>query len=236
MTQIQLLIELQDIDSQLMELEALLGDLPKKVAELTAREERLIATLNTDKTRLKELELALKKAEATRQDLKTKIDRLKDQSFLASNNKQYDALMHEIDFLKTELDTVETEVLEWMEEKSQLETQVSEQESSLETLTSDLQSRRQVLEQQVAESSDEKARLEAQREEKVSRIEARYLRQYDRVRTARRGVAVIAIRSNACGGCGAFIPPQKIADVKSGASLASCDSCNRFLYWSDSDA
>ena len=46
-------------------------------------------------------------------DFKTKIDKHKDQLFLVTSNKQYDALQHEIDHLKNNLDEVETKSLEF---------------------------------------------------------------------------------------------------------------------------
>ena len=53
------LVELQDIDSQLDDLNGFLGDLPKMVEELNEQESRLILKLEEDKTRLKEINLSL---------------------------------------------------------------------------------------------------------------------------------------------------------------------------------
>ena len=87
------LIELQGIDTKLNDLNDLLGDLPSKVQGLNDQEESIKATLENNKDRLKELEVELHKGEVTVSQLQGKINTLKDQLFLVTNNKQYDALM-----------------------------------------------------------------------------------------------------------------------------------------------
>jgi DNA repair exonuclease SbcCD ATPase subunit len=59
------LIELQNTDTQLMELEDILGDLPKKVDELILEEKRVIKSIEDGKQRIKEIQLDLNKIEQT---------------------------------------------------------------------------------------------------------------------------------------------------------------------------
>ena len=111
MKNIEKIIQLQKIDSQLQEISELLGDLPFKVEKLKKEESSLIDSINNGKARLKELELDSSKSENQVKDIATKIEKHKDQLFLVTNNKQYDALQLEIDHLKTELDQLETKSL-----------------------------------------------------------------------------------------------------------------------------
>ncbi len=111
MDSIKQIIALQDIDSQLKDIAELLGDLPKKVEELKDEESALIQSVEDGKKRLKELDLELNKSEGLMKDINVKIDKHKDQLFLVTSNKQYDALQLEIDHLKGELDTIETKTL-----------------------------------------------------------------------------------------------------------------------------
>ena len=57
------------------------------------------------------------------------------------------------------------------------------------------------------------------------------LSEYDRIYKARNGLAVVPIMDSACGGCGGFIPPQIISEVKAGKGPHKCESCGRFLYF-----
>ena len=231
MNSIQYLIELQKIDSQLAEIEELLGDLPIKVTELKNKEDSLTSDFERGKARLKEIALEQHKTEMNLAEFKEKIDKLKDQLFLVTNNKQYDALMLEIDHLKENLDRNETTELELLEEKDQLAEQVKSQEQSLESLSKDLSSKRVKLEQALAASSSEKKDLESRREETAKDLSASVLARYNRILSARNGLAVVSLEGRSCGGCGAALPPQLVAEVKTLATIQDCSICTRFLFW-----
>jgi len=231
MNSIQYLIELQKIDSQLAEIEELLGDLPIKVTELKNKEDSLTSDFERGKARLKEIALEQHKTEMNLAEFKEKIDKLKDQLFLVTNNKQYDALMLEIDHLKENLDRNETTELELLEEKDQLAEQVKSQEQSLESLRKDLSSKRVNLDQALAASSSEKKDLESRREETAKDLSASVLARYNRILSARNGLAVISLEGRSCGGCGAALPPQLVAEVKTLMTIQNCSICTRFLFW-----
>ena len=231
MKNIEKIIQLQKIDSQLQEISELLGDLPFKVEKLKKEESSLIDSINNGKARLKELELDSSKSENQVKDIAAKIEKHKDQLFLVTNNKQYDALQLEIDHLKTELDQLETKSLEFLEEKEQLLEKVKSEEENLGSLSNDLIERRTRLEALMDESSEKKMRLESDRDNHIVNIEESILSQYERIQDARGGISEVQINSSACGGCGAFIPPQIVSEVRLGENTQTCDSCSRFLYW-----
>ena len=231
MVEVSHLVDLQAVDTQLSDLNELLGDLPKKVDKLHQGEESLINAVDNGKNRLKEIELALNKAEHRLADIKQKIDKLKDQLSLVTSNKQYDALTQEIEYLKQEMDEVELEDLELEEEKETLQNDVQEKENNLELLSEDLKTRRIRLENLIAESADKKSELEKEREEKSIHIDPSVLSRYVRVSDARDGLAVVTIDGNSCSGCGFVVPPQTVSVIRKKTLLYNCDVCSRFLYF-----
>ena len=150
---------------------------------------------------------------------------------MVTTNKQYDALQYEIDHLKAGLDDIETKTLEYTEEQETLEERIKSEEENLDTLSKDLIERREKLEVLMNESSEKKTKLKLQRDKKMKDIENTTLSRYDRIHAARKGISVIHVEGTACGGCGAFIPPQIISEVKAEKGSHTCDSCSRFLYW-----
>jgi hypothetical protein len=233
MNSIHQLKELQNIDNNLSEIRSYLGDLPVKVEELKSKETQLISELEKGKDRLKHIEVELNKIEVEIAAAKDKINSLKDQLFKVGNNRQYDALMTEIDHLKESVDQMETNDLELMEEKSQLKEKVKTQEESLDELTSDLSTRRGKLESTIAESGDRKEKLEQERNSKREEIPQSLLSRYDRILKAKKGLAVVSVDGKACEGCGSAIPPQIISYVKMKSNLYNCDVCGRFLFWEE---
>ena len=147
---IEKLVELQEIDTKLRDISDLLGDLPSKVEELNQEEESIKETLISDKLRLKELEVEIHKRELDVTQVNEKINKLKDQLFLVTNNKQYDALVLETDHLKEQRDSFETEHLSFLEEKETLTISVTTMESKLGDLTKDLSDRRVKLESAIS--------------------------------------------------------------------------------------
>jgi len=231
MIEVSQLVELQVVDTQLQDLNELLGDLPKKVDNLHQEEESLINTLDKGKNRLKEIELALNKAEHHLAEIKQKIDKLKDQLSLVTTNKQYDALTQEIEYLKQAMDEVELEDLELDEEKDTLRNDLQEKEENLESLSEDLRTRRGRLVDLIAESADKKSELEKEREEKSIHIDPSLLSRYVRIRDARYGLAVVTIDRNSCSVCGFVVPPQTVSVIRKKTLLYNCDVCSRFLYF-----
>ena len=225
------LVELQNIDSQLDDLNGLLGDLPKMVEELNEQESRLISKLKEDKTRLKDINLSLKKSETANSEIQEKINKLTDQLFLVTNNKQYDALTNEIDHFKEQKDENDSHIILSMDEKEILEKSINENETSLEDLKTDLGIRRKKLETALSETSEEKAALEKSREQQISKIDFSTIQIYTKVISARSGVAVVSLSGDACGGCGAALPIQMASEIRAAAAHTHrCDNCGRFVY------
>ena len=226
---VKYLVELQDIDTQLEDLNSLLGNLPKMVEELNKKENDLLSRIEENKIKLKNINLNTNKSETSNSQIDEKINKLTDQLFLVTNNKQYDALTNEIEHLQDQKSNHETDLLTYIEEKDIIEKEIDDDEKLCEELKEDLNNRRVKLEKAMSETAEEKEALEKSRNEKVSEIDENIIQIYTKVISARSGVAVVSLSGDSCGGCGAALPPQKASEVRSG-ELHRCDSCGRFLY------
>ena len=227
------LIELQSIDAKLKDINDLLGDLPSKVEDLNNQEYSMKSSLNNNKTRLKEVEIEANKRELDVAEKVEKISTLKDQLFLVTNNKQYDALMNEIDHIKAEKANFENQAIELLEEKETLQGSIKLMETELNELSQNLAVRREKLESAILESADEKSSLEQSRNEKLEQIDSSIVRIYNQVMIARDGTAVVPLVGSGCGGCGAHIPPQIVTEIRANTGMHRCDMCGRFLYKQD---
>ena len=223
------LIELQEIDSQLDDLNSLLGDLPKMVDDLNNQEHSLITKVEEDKKRSKDINLSLSKSETANKTIQEKIEQLTDQLFLVTNNKQYDALTLEIDHLKEKKEDHESQIISDIEENENLEKSINENEKLLSELKSDLDVRRKKLEEALSETADEKTALENSREKQVSKIDSSVMQIYSKVISARSGVAVVPLSGDSCGGCGAALPIQMASEIR-GGKTHRCFNCGRFVY------
>ena len=226
----QHLIELQEIDNQLQDLNSLLGDLPKSVNEMNQEEDVLSTNLEKNKILLKEIRVEFHKSEGKVEEIENKIDKIKDQLFLVTNNKQYDALSHEIDYLKEEKSRIESKILIFLGEKDELKNNIENEEIQLKSLADELVNRKKKLKTMLSKSADEKSVLEQKRQEKVQQIDSNTIALYNQVSGARDGLAVIHLSGNSCGGCGAAITMQTISEIRSNNTIYRCDICSRFVY------
>ena len=224
------LIKLQNIDTKLKDLNDLLGDLPSKVEDLNDQEESTKNSISSKKIRSKELDLEISKIDLNISHASEKIEKLKDQLFLVTNNKQYDALMTEIDHLKGERTNSENQLIDLMEEKESTTQSIDSMESELQSLSENLTVRRKKLESVIEESAEEKSLLQKERDQNIKDIDQNMLEIYNRVIEHRGGLAVVKLQGSACGGCGAHIPPQTVSEVRAKSAVHTCGVCGRFLY------
>ena len=111
---LQSLIELQQIDSQIAALRAEVAALPKHVAAIEAKLAGSKAKVEAALAAGKADEAARRKHESDIQDQQQKISKYRDQSLHVKTNDEYRALMHEIQFAETAIAKFEDKILEIM--------------------------------------------------------------------------------------------------------------------------
>lgn len=233
MSVLRQLAKLQEVDSAWIKLEHLKGDLPRRVEELTARLEELASSIKNNEERLKRTEVEIRHIQGAEMDRKNKIEKLRDQLYLVKTNRQYDALMNEIDHLKSEIDEEELRELELTEEKERLEEQVKLDRIEREQKEKELRSRKGELAETISKTEKQYKELMLKRQALTPKIDTRYMALYDRVRNARDGVAVVPVIDHACGGCYSRITSQALVEIRNGDTILQCPVCRRILYWQD---
>ncbi|HUL45289.1 MAG TPA: C4-type zinc ribbon domain-containing protein [Bacteroidota bacterium] len=229
------LYALQQVDSQLQEVEDLKGDLPSIVAGLQARVTEM-------KTKLKELQNLLKQSKSDRDgadveilDLAEKVEKYKNQQLNVKSNKQYDALTREIEAAEQRSEKLEKE-MDLLEGKMETaKKDIDTLTAQLEEVSSEFDDRQKDLREVNKEHEKEELRLKHEREKLLARLTESDIERYDRIRNAKGGVAVVLVKREACGGCFKRVPPQKILEIRQNSHLYTCEHCGRILV-SDSVA
>ena len=228
-TKLRQLYALQQIDSNLDELEELKGDLPGRIRELEAQEkalnDQLAALENTMRTAFAQRD----NADAEIVALRDKAEKYKAQQFQVRNNREYDALTREMDSAADTIVRLEKE-MEMLEGKATLaRTDIETVRLSLGELNAVLVEKRAALAEVSKTTEEEEGKLRHEREKIVHRVAKADLAQYERIRKAKKGMAVVAIRRGACGGCFARVPPQKILELRQHSKIYLCEHCGRII-------
>lgn len=227
---LQLLAQLQRIDSQLDRIRQIRGGLPEEVRDLEdeleglrsriARLDDEIATARHEiavrNTNINECRDAIRKYEGQMNDVK--------------NNREFEALNKEIELAKLEIMTSERKIKQFtavIEEREALRAEVI---ARFEDRSGDLEAKRQELKEIVAETEAEEAVLLKESAEAAKEIEERLLVAYRRIRNnMRNGLAVVHPDREACGGCFALIPPQRIHEIRQKKRIIVCENCGRII-------
>jgi predicted nucleic acid-binding Zn-ribbon protein len=228
---LQSLIELQQIDSKIAALKAEIAALPKHVAEIEAKlagskakVEALLAASKAD-------EAARRKHESDIQDQQQKISKYRDQSLHVKTNDEYRALMHEIQFAEAAIAKLEDKILEIMVAADVRKESLKKTEAELKAGTAENDREKEVARERTAADEKELAELTARRNELRSAVSEDALRHYDRVLKLR-GTALAAVYENQlCSACSVMLRPQVFQEVMTNELFMSCDYCKRILYY-----
>lgn len=228
------LIKIQSVDSQLMEIEELKGDLPAQLDRLTLALETLEKAIVEKQSRLQQIGHDKRLLQATIDDKRVHLKRYQDQLLVVSTNRAYDALMAEIDNAKKTVDESEFRLLELDEEQANLTDELKAHELEAVEKRSVMGVQQENLRVTISETAVQAKALEKERQKLEGKIEPRYYRSYERIRAARDGHAVVLLSRNSCGACYNRIPPQQLVEIKAMDKIITCDSCGVILHWDTS--
>ena len=195
------LIELQEIDTRLYEINELRGDLPEKVLEQEKELDIYKSENDAKDARVQEIEHDSRKRNAEVEDFNVKLTKYKDQLYLVTSNKEYDALNTEIDNVKKAIADSETLILTEEEEKNVLCEVIKSNSNKIETVTLTLEGNKLELETALSETKAEEKKLLKSRNELVKNIDNRYLDTYERLMDARGGAGMVSMLKSSCGSC-----------------------------------
>jgi predicted nucleic acid-binding Zn-ribbon protein len=227
---LQQLIELQKLDTRLDELIEKLGDLPETVKTLEVQINNEKEQNDIRKTSIEENGTLIRSNSAKVEDLNGKINKYKEQLFLVTTNREYDALTAEIEFNEAAIKEAEDQVLQSEEETERLTKAHEDSIKNIETMEKKLEEAKNSLAATQKETEEEKAELENKRNGLVKQIPRNYYSVYQRVRKARNGLAVVPLLRDACSGCHNRVIPQKRVDIYKKNQVITCDYCGRFLF------
>jgi uncharacterized protein len=158
-----------------------------------------------------------------------RLSKFKDQLMEVKTNKEYTAMLKEIEAAQTELRRLEDQLLERMLEADDLAARQKDAESKLAADKIVIAGERAKLEEETARLQRALDEALAARETVVAGISAAVLSTYDTVR-AKRGVAVAEVKGGYCSACHVRLRPQVANELRRQELLFQCESCQRFLH------
>lgn len=231
--QIKLLFRLSLIDQHLDELREELGDLPVQVKQLEDVLEQKLNALSETVEKIKEIEHLNGTGHVTILELNDKETKLSSQQFKVRNNKEFDAITKQIEFIKNERAELEEKLRTiGVTDENQHATRDAQQ-AEVNTAQQALNDKRKELEVMQGDTGEELKKFINQRLQTIAAIDDSLEAEYERIRTFHHE-AIVSIRRDSCSGCFSAIPSQRIMEMKHNHDkMYTCENCGRILVTED---
>ena len=227
------LLIIQSIDTRFDEIGREKEETPKEIEKLKEDLDFLKKAMEQDLSTVEEKKKERRKGERELEEIELKFGKSKLKLDEVKSNKEYQAVLKEIEELKELTFQKEEVVIKCMEEieiqeKECADNNLKEQESQKE-----YKSKEEEFSQRLRELNQEVQSLNEKRLQLSQKVDKDLLSRYDILRIHFKGLVVTPVIDAVCQGCHLGIPPQKYNELIKGDSPQSCPNCNRIIYWED---
>jgi predicted nucleic acid-binding Zn-ribbon protein len=235
---LHVLVRLQRALDELRRAERQLAGVPDWMEELHGQHTARLQEIAAVEEAAEEAAHNRRRAEGAIQDAAEKLKHFQQQISLVRTQREYSALLTEIDTVKASIKSLEEQALAGMEGYEEAQGRLAEERAAF----ADLDGRYR---EALARWEAERPAVEQQAE--TLRAEVRQLRAelpkhvlalFDRVHERRHGDAVAPLRKSVtagaqiwhCAACNYRVRLQVVADIRGRGSLVQCEGCRRFLH------
>jgi predicted nucleic acid-binding Zn-ribbon protein len=233
--QVSLLIELQKLDLTIGRINLKKKELPEKIAKLDEEFRNSAAEVEAEKKKVDELQKHHKeKEEKLKKGIENRrkaIDRQSD----VKTNKEYQAILKEIETIDNKNSEIEDEIIAALEELDKARDQLKLKEYGYVTFKVQYEHNKKKMEDELGLLDAELLTCQQKGGECSKQINEPLLKRYETIKGIRNGLAVTSVWKEVCSGCHMNIPPQMYIELQKSIELISCPNCNRIIYWRDQD-
>ncbi len=231
--QLGVLIQLQEIDLKVRRLTEQQKRFPELLAGFEQRRTRNKEELEQSK---EALQTAQKNKRDRDKDLEAgaqKVEKLKARTSEIKTNKEYTALLKEIETAEKENKVIEDEILVLMEKIDKAASQIGAAETRAREEEAAIAADQKEQEAAFARVEEELKAAVEERKAAAGRVQPPFLSLYQKLAESKAGMALAEARGEACSGCYMSIPPQVFVNVKKNESVINCPHCGRILYYKE---
>jgi uncharacterized protein len=234
--EINRLMELQTIDRQLQELQQSLSSIAGRVDQLRDQVQTNQAELDRLTEQDKEIAANRKKAERELAEGEVRIRNKRMRLTLVRNDKELQALTHEVESLKETNQRLEGEVLALMEGAEARTARIKELTEAIAKGRVDLAAAQKEIADEVEELKGSIAKTRRARDKVAADVQPNLLARYQMIFSRRGGVAVALAKGGTCQGCRMRLPPQLYNEIQKLQQIHFCPNCQRILYYEEPTA
>lgn len=224
------LIQLQHAESELRQVETELADVPRHKEESDKRLKDERSRLDAAKEGLTASQKSRRQLESELQDLETKRSKYKGQLMDVKTNKEYTAMLHEIESVEREVRGREDLILVEMEKAEALAAEVKREEAAFKSVEESFRNEGKALDEKAAVLKRKADALGADRDAVAATVSPDALELFHRI-AKKRGSAVAEVKDSTCQLCHLKLRLQMFVELRHNEAIVQCPSCSRILYY-----
>lgn len=224
------LVRFQQAESDLRRAESALADVPRRKAELQQRLAEERGRLDAARAALDESQRTRRQREGELQTLEAKRTKYKGQLMDVKTNKEYTAVLHEIEGVERDVRACEDQILAEMERAESLGAEIVREEADFKQADAAFRADAARLDQEAARLEGQAAQLRAERDGIMGTLTPSSRDLFARIARLR-GTAVSEVRDEMCQACRLKLQPQMYVELKHNDRIVQCPSCSRILYY-----
>jgi predicted nucleic acid-binding Zn-ribbon protein len=228
---LELLWELQKIDLTLKRINEERDRFPKEMKKLDERQNIEKEKIQNEKEKIESLEKERRQKERHLNTEQEKIKRTEGRMFEVKTNKEYQALLNEIEAIKEATNREEEEILQILEEIDELKKGLLKREKEVTATLEKIERERKKIQEKMDQGDGLWKEQKERREVLSKQLESGLFKLYNTLKEKRQGIGVVSAKQETCQGCFVNVPPQMFIEVQKNNALIRCPNCNRILYW-----
>ena len=224
------LYQLQTMLSEIDKIKTLRGELPLEVQDLEDEIEGLTTRIEKIQNDVTNLQSDVSRRRINTQENNANIERYTEQLNNVRNNREYENLTKEIEYLQLDNQLNEKKISEANETIKAKQEDIQRCSELVSERRTDLDIRRSELDEIISETKAEEEKLRERSKNIEATIDPRLLSAFKRIRrNSRNGLGVVYVQRDACGGCFNKIPPQRQLDIRMRKKIIVCEYCGRIM-------
>ena len=231
--QIEQLVVLQEIDGEIIVLQKEVDQAPRELAQLEATHDEIMGRKNQIIEKVDIIKQQQGRLGVEIEDDSVKIKKSKSKLMMASNTREYHAMMREMDNMEKLNRLREEEDSAMSEELGRLAEQLEEVEVELTQVNEKLDIMREGLEERVKKANKRLDTLNKKRVTAGKVVPKPILARYEFIRERLAAPVIVSVAKGVCAGCNIAIPPQVYNELQQGQQIHSCPNCKRLIYWDE---
>jgi len=225
------LIRLQYVDNEINTISSLLEAIPSRIDAIDAEIKSTAEIIARAKEKLAANQKKRRDLEGEVKAVKEQASKFKRQLNDVKTNKEYSALLKEIEESQSRVDKIEEEILNEMIAADDIEKEIKTAQQKQSSEESALKRDRETIAAEEGVLETKKDALAKNREAILPSIPAEQLRIYLRISKKMNGVALSPVTDDFCSICQLRVRPQMLDELMAMKELMTCEACGRILYF-----